>query len=259
MHAEDAGLLSSEPFHYPVGTRVLGSPEEFAREFLPDYRRLDSIGPRGPATLDLLFRHVSDENAACLDYGCGIGLIPYHIAKARPRWRVVGWEGDHSSYEIARRYFGAPNLTFERKPYREYAAFETPAFDVIAFLEVIEHVDNPGEVLDGFQRGLRPGGMLLLSTPNVLGYNTLSGELRTAARLLLRPSPHERISRQLNQRPYDPTTNDGHVAVYSLPTLARLLDVHGFDVVSFAFAPVSRQFLRRLFPETLIVLARKRA
>jgi 2-polyprenyl-3-methyl-5-hydroxy-6-metoxy-1,4-benzoquinol methylase len=248
-----------ETFGYPVGGRTIESPQAFADEFLPAAYEAKSLGPRGKATLELLFAHASPERRNVLDYGCAFGAFPYQLAKERPAWNVVGWEGDYSSFEIARRYFRRDNLTFERKPYNEYESFDEPRFDVISFLEVIEHVDNPGEILEAFRRALRPDGLLLVSTPNFLGYNQLVTELRASARVLLKRTPRTRIAQQLNERPRDPTTNDGHISVYSLHTLSRLLNVHGFDIMSFAFGRGTGGPVRRLFPETLVVLGRKRS
>jgi 2-polyprenyl-3-methyl-5-hydroxy-6-metoxy-1,4-benzoquinol methylase len=40
------------------------------------------------------------------------------------------------------------------------------AFDVLVFTEIIEHINNPREVLAEIHRLLRPGGCLYLTTPN---------------------------------------------------------------------------------------------
>ena len=40
--------------------------------------------------------------------------------------------------------------------------------DAIVFLQTIEHVRNPGEILDRLRSLLRPGGTAYVSTPNVL-------------------------------------------------------------------------------------------
>lgn len=247
-----------EEFRYPVGGRILSTPEEFAAEFLPGSYSIEALGPRVRATVEMLLRHAPADALDVLDYGCSTGGIAYQLAKSRPAWRISGWEGDHSAYEIARRYFTLPNLDFERKAYGEYRSFDRAAFDAILFLEVIEHVDNPGEILAAFARALRPSGFLLVSTPNFLGYNQLTTELWTVARLLLRRATPGGVAKQLNQRPTDPTTNEGHLTVYSLHTLSRLLNVHGFDIVSFTFGRGSGGIVRGRFPETLIVLARKR-
>ena len=46
-------------------------------------------------------------------------------------------------------------------------AMPSPATRVV-FLQTIEHVQNPGEILDHFRSMLRPGGVAFVSTPNVL-------------------------------------------------------------------------------------------
>lgn len=40
-------------------------------------------------------------------------------------------------------------------------------FDVVVAGEIIEHVENPGALIRNLKRHLRPGGQLILSTPNV--------------------------------------------------------------------------------------------
>ncbi len=40
-------------------------------------------------------------------------------------------------------------------------------FDTVLAGELIEHLQNPGEFLEGARRALKPGGRLVLSTPNV--------------------------------------------------------------------------------------------
>jgi SAM-dependent methyltransferase len=51
----------------------------------------------------------------------------------------------------------------------EFANFDIGRFSVVSFLDVIEHVPNPlGELREAF-RTLRPGGWLILTTPNVRG------------------------------------------------------------------------------------------
>ena len=48
----------------------------------------------------------------------------------------------------------------------EALPFRDGVFDLVTFLEVIEHTQSPGESLDEVRRILRPGGRLALTTPN---------------------------------------------------------------------------------------------
>ena len=45
---------------------------------------------------------------------------------------------------------------------------EPGAFDVVVFLQTIEHVQDPQGVLEHFRELLAPGGVAYVSTPNVL-------------------------------------------------------------------------------------------
>lgn len=65
------------------------------------------------------------------------------------------------------------------------AGVQTAAYDVVAMLEVIEHVVNSERLLAEGARVLRPDGLLVLSTPNV-GF--LGDRLRAVAG---RPPPEE--------------------------------------------------------------------
>jgi SAM-dependent methyltransferase len=44
------------------------------------------------------------------------------------------------------------------------------SFDVVTMDQVIEHVSDPLKVLDGVHQVLKPGGLLVLSTPNADGW-----------------------------------------------------------------------------------------
>lgn len=78
-------------------------------------------------------------------------------------------------------------------------------FDVVVCGELIEHVSNPGLMLDGIRRLLKDDGILILTTPNSL-----------AVKFFLHALAGNDIS-----SPY-------HVAQYSPATLRALLQRHGF-------------------------------
>lgn len=81
--------------------------------------------------------------------------------------------------------------------------------DSVVAGELIEHVANPGLMLDRVAAHLKPGGRLVLTTPN-------PWYLHHVRRWLLGSM----------------SINDEHVAWYGPIVLRQLLDRHGFDVVS---------------------------
>lgn len=60
------------------------------------------------------------------------------------------------------------SLPFSLLKQTKYAEFSTQGeqFDLVASLEVIEHVENPAEFVSSLAALTRPGGMLTLSTIN---------------------------------------------------------------------------------------------
>jgi len=75
---------------------------------------------------------------------------------------VLGIEPNPDAFEHAvARY---PRVTFRR----DIAETFVESCDAISFLQTIEHVPDPGAVLEHFRSQLRPGGTAYISTPNVL-------------------------------------------------------------------------------------------
>jgi SAM-dependent methyltransferase len=96
-----------------------------------------------------------------LEVGCGAGA---RLARLRDRgWDVVGQEVDSRAAEVARKTYG---LTVVVAPL-ESAGFPEASFDAVASNHVLEHVIDPIELLSQSYRLLRPGGNLIIVTPNV--------------------------------------------------------------------------------------------
>ncbi len=103
-------------------------------------------------------RHVVD---VATGEGYGAALL------ARSAASVVGIEPNPETFEHARLKY--PQVAFRR----DLADRFVESCDAISFLQTIEHVTDPGAVLDHFATQLRPDGVAYVSTPNVL---TLAAE-----------------------------------------------------------------------------------
>jgi len=101
-----------------------------------------------------------------LDVGCGSGVLAARMA-GLPGTRVVGIDANPAAVAFGRSAYAAPNLEF-----REGLVDDLDLTDLqpnkIAFLEVIEHIypEQALATLRGFHRLLRPGGRVVVSTPN---------------------------------------------------------------------------------------------
>jgi 2-polyprenyl-3-methyl-5-hydroxy-6-metoxy-1,4-benzoquinol methylase len=150
----------------------------------------------------------SDRPLRILDVGCGTGLNARHLAAMGHT--VVGT--DVSSVAIDR---------FKQNGFDGYvcdmekgAGLPLPdaSFDLVFASEVIEHISDTATFLTELHRLVRPGGLLILSTPNSAfwPYRLLGLAGRTPSEV---------------QHP-------GHVRFFSRRSLARAIEAAGFAVES---------------------------
>ncbi len=95
-----------------------------------------------------------------LDVGCGNGR---YLAQMRALgWNVTGVEVDPAAAAQAHTHFG---LTVHIGTLSD-VKFPPNSFDVVTMSHVIEHVDDPPGLLRECWRILRPGGRVVITTPN---------------------------------------------------------------------------------------------
>lgn len=97
-----------------------------------------------------------------LDVGCGTGSVT-EIIKARTGAEVIGIEPDSDRQSIAI----ARGLEVYRGLLTEEFLLTHGPFQTILFADVLEHLQNPGEILLIAKKGLAPGGTIVASVPNV--------------------------------------------------------------------------------------------
>ncbi len=97
-----------------------------------------------------------------IDMACGEGYGADVLARAAAG--VVGVDANPEAHEHARLRYVRPNLRFAREPVE---SFSEPA-DAVVFLQTIEHLREPAAVLEHFRSLVGDGGVVFVSTPNVL-------------------------------------------------------------------------------------------
>jgi SAM-dependent methyltransferase len=101
-----------------------------------------------------------------LDAGCGSGRVFQHRLAGRVR-RVIG-------VDVTDEPRGNENIDGAAKADLRSLPFRDETFDMIVMSHVAEHLTEPETVFRELARVLRPGGRLLVLTPNRWHYVTLA-------------------------------------------------------------------------------------
>jgi methionine biosynthesis protein MetW len=108
-----------------------------------------------------------------LDVGCGTGVIAARIRDARQA-DIIGIEPNRERATFA----SARDLKVYSAPFTEKLLQGIGLFDVIVFADVLEHVEDPASLLRTAKKGLRPGGVIIASIPNVAHWSVRWGLMR---------------------------------------------------------------------------------
>ena len=198
-------------------TSPVPAPETLGRYYPEEY--YGSLeGPRFPPIVeriqDFLYRGrvrrveraLGSRGGRVLDFGCGKGFL---LRAFRQRgWQVDGVELSEQSARHGREVLG---LSVQVGPIAGLP-FPEETFDVVVLWHVFEHLPDPGEVLDGLKRLLRPGGILAIGVPN---FGSLEARASKAGWF------HLDVPR--------------HLVHFSPGTLAAMVRKAGFDIVGWSW------------------------
>ena len=140
-----------------------------------------------------------------IDIGCSTGLF---LDKAKSAgFRAEGAEFSAASAQFARDHFGLQVTDGDI-----HAVDAAPeSFDLLTMFDVIEHVRDPAADIAAAHRLLKPGGLFILSTPNIDG---------------LFPRASQPLAGVLGHWPHPEPP--WHLYQFSVRTLTAMLEQRGF-------------------------------
>ncbi len=192
---------------------------DFYREFvrtkksgdLKEDRIQKIVAAYNPATLDLL------------DVGCGNGVLLEILRERSTLDRVVGVDVAPDTAKILAEIGIEGHSLDAGAP----LPFPDQTFDTITCGEVIEHVFDVDTLIAEFFRVLRPGGMLILTTPNLAYTPNRLMLLAGIQPLFTETSLTANLGRKWRILGQGGRTQ-GHLRIYTLAALQELLAMHGF-------------------------------
>jgi len=150
---------------------------------------------------------------AVLDIPCGEGAFLE---------RLRDMQLDGQGADIVNR-LALPGSRFTAADMNAPLPFADGAFDAVVCIDGIEHLERPFDFVRECRRIVRPGGVLIVSTPNI-------SALRSRWRWLL-TGFHNKGKVPLNERDPNPWH---HVNLLSFPALRYMLHRHDFRITTVA-------------------------
>ncbi|HUX37312.1 MAG TPA: class I SAM-dependent methyltransferase [Rectinemataceae bacterium] len=202
----ECGLVQQNPQPDPefVLARYDDSYRDYEVERQGDYARLErlALGDLGFAELGAGIgarAAAQGRSPTFLDVGCATGALIAGLEKEG--WKCVGVEPCVPAARFGR------SLGLDIRPcVLEEAELASASFDVVHASHLIEHLNDPSVFLLEARRLLAPGGLLIITTPNIDGLQAR----------LLGPAWRSAI--------YD------HLYLFSKRSLRRLLEKSGFEL-----------------------------
>jgi SAM-dependent methyltransferase len=240
-------------FNYTVGGTTFNNVADWKSKLLPSYDEFSKLPSRQKKLLEWLMIYEKSD-IRILDYGAGVGAFGWWISRKLDSVKVVNYDQDFTSNLIGRECFTRDNCIHTLDS-ESLAGSEK--FDVVMALELVEHIPDLAQFLTEIKNYMHADGMLIISTPNAFGFQSIKEEFSRRVNSLIRRRDNMGYVSMVNAVPYDPVTHLGHLNLFSPRTLFTLLKSQGFEVVKFMNIPQSNRFFHRLFPETLAVMARR--
>jgi 2-polyprenyl-3-methyl-5-hydroxy-6-metoxy-1,4-benzoquinol methylase len=124
-------------------------------------RLLSAVGPFREVGAGAGMWLEASSRGRLLDVGCGAGAFLAQMAQFG--WEVTGVEPDEEAVKVARQNLGLNVYQGSLQG----AGFPADSFDAVTVHHVIEHVLDPIGLLKACWHVLKPGGRLVVVTPNI--------------------------------------------------------------------------------------------
>ncbi|MDD5298340.1 MAG: class I SAM-dependent methyltransferase [Rhodocyclaceae bacterium] len=173
----------------------------------------------------------SSREVAHLDIGSGTGALIESLRVLNPNIRSSACDYTQSLMALPGQKVDVANLNTDGLPY------PAEAFDLVTCTEVIEHLENYRKLVRDVFRVVKPGGLVIFTTPNVLSLQSRVRNLFFGFANLFGPLP---VARQ------ETFSTTGHITPISYFYLAHALAESGFRDISLAIDKPQRSALPKL-------------
>lgn len=190
-----------------------------------EFKPLHELNPLRAGFID---RHAGLAGRTALDVGCGGGLLSEAMALRGAR--VTGLDMVDASLKVARLHAleSQVQVDYQLTTAEQHAAANPAAYDVVACLEMLEHVPDPGSIIRACAQLVKPGGHVFFSTIN-----------RTPKAYALAVVGAEYIMNMLPRGTHDYAA---FIRPSELETWCREADLRFAHIAGMSYNPLTRRF-----------------
>lgn len=151
-----------------------------------------------------------------------------------------------SCCDIETKRFSAPGLTVDRGDLTKRLPYDDGVFDYVCFVEAIEHMENPYAAVRELSRVTKPGGILILTTPNYLNVERRLKFLVTG--YFTKP-----VSGKTFRERFSGQTHDMHSSPIGYTLIRFILEHAGFTITDMTY---DRKKKKQVFLKPVVWLIR---
>ena len=140
--------------------------EELASRWWDPHSEFKPLHDINPLRLGYIDRIAGLNGKRVLDVGCGGGILSESMAASGAE--VTGIDMGEAPLEVARLHLleSGQEVDYQRIPVEQLAEQMPAAFDVVTCMEMLEHVPDPGSIIQACHDLVKPGGKVFFSTLN---------------------------------------------------------------------------------------------
>lgn len=140
--------------------------EELASRWWDPHSEFKPLHDINPLRLGYIDEIARIDGKSVLDVGCGGGILSESMAASGAT--VTGIDMGEAPLEVARLHLLESGLevNYQRIPVEELAREQPQSFDVVTCMEMLEHVPDPGSIIQACHDLVKPGGHVFFSTLN---------------------------------------------------------------------------------------------
>jgi len=162
--------------------------------------------------------YIAGEKNNVLDVGCGIGYFSRFLEGRYNTY--TGTDIIQENIDIAKKLFKKKSVEFTTENIfsEKNERIKKNYYDYVIALELIEHVENPGTVIQKLKEFIKPKGHLIISTPNAISITNILWNFKHRNTII-------------KQYDFNGTQTD-HLMTWDRQTLQSLLVKQGFEIIA---------------------------